>query len=138
MSFISPDGKLKGKFTHPNLERMKKMENKNRERETELATARAEEQSPDGVVDLVIYPEFFWWQQEHKNLVKSEPLPTNTDCYCPRCHSNKIIISYPYIQCRHCGYNEPLIDFPISQNIHVALLTPEVTKPLSLFTKEIE
>jgi len=82
---------------------------------------------PDiGMFDLVEYPEFFWWRFEQVFGNSSEFLeitPDMMDEYfkepdnplqsrCPRCHSSRIVIGYPYIWCRHCGYNEPLIDYP--------------------------
>jgi len=61
--------------------------------------------------DLVKYPEFLWWREDNKKLVRPEPgNPMQTRC--PRCLSTWIIIGYPYIKCKNCGYNEPLIDLP--------------------------
>lgn len=37
---------------------------------------------------------------------------------CPQCHSNRIKICYPHIECLACGWSEPLIDFPISWDWH--------------------
>lgn len=76
---------------------------------------------PDiGMSDLVEYPEFFWWREDNKKLVRPEPKdPMQTRC--PRCFSTQVVIGYPYIECKHCGYNEPLIDFPISYDYHLAL-----------------
>ena len=74
-----------------------------------------------GMFDLVEYPEFFFWQWEHKSLVRPEPKdPLKTRC--PRCFSTKVTIGYPLIECKNCGWNEALIDFPISHYFHLALL----------------
>lgn len=76
--------------------------------------------SPDGVVDFVVYPEFFWWRENNEAKVQVEPNnPIQTRC--PRCFSVRVSTGYPYIKCLHCGYNEPLIDFPISSYYHLAL-----------------
>ena len=88
-----------------------------RQREIEMATFEAEKWSPDGAVELYEYPEFFWWREDHG--IEQEPELTSTDYWCPRCHSGRVIIGYPYIWCEHCGYNEPLIDFPSSRGDNV-------------------
>lgn len=79
-------------------------------------------EDPDiGEFDLVEYPEYFWWREDNKKLVRREP-KNSLRARCPRCFSTKIVIGYPYIECRNCGYNEPLIDFPISHYYHLAML----------------
>jgi len=37
---------------------------------------------------------------------------------CPQCHSPRVKIRYPDIECLACGWSAPLIDFPISYNCH--------------------
>lgn len=79
--------------------------------------------SPDGVVDYIEYPEFFWWRVNHEDecSIKHTEPEDPTQARCRRCLSTEVVIGYPYIQCKHCGYNEPLIDFPISHDYHLAL-----------------
>lgn len=74
---------------------------------------------PDGVWDKVEYPEFFWWRDDNKKLVRPEPKDP-IQSRCPRCYSTKIAIGYPNIKCQNCGLCEPLIDFPISHYYHLA------------------
>lgn len=69
-------------------------------------------------IDYVIYPEFFFWREDHRAY--PEPKPTVTCC--PRCFSQKVNIGYPYIICDSCGYNEPLVDFPSSSYFHNDML----------------
>lgn len=64
-----------------------------------------------GMFDLIEYPEFFWWREDNKKLVRREP-KDSTRTRCPRCLSVQVDLGYPYIKCKNCGYNEPLIDFP--------------------------
>jgi len=40
---------------------------------------------------------------------------------CPKCHSNRVKVGYPDIECLACGWSEPLIDFPISWDFHRSL-----------------
>lgn len=70
-----------------------------------------------GMFDLVEYPEFFWWREGNKKLVRREPKDTMRT-RCPRCLSVRVGIGYPYIKCKNCGYNEPLIDFV--ENVGIA------------------
>jgi len=37
---------------------------------------------------------------------------------CPKCHSNRVKIGYPDMECLTCGWSGPLIDFPISWDWH--------------------
>ena len=75
-------------------------------------------------VDLVKYPEFFWWR--FNNLPDSQKPAILTpdsmcefykkpegDVYCcPRCLSTNIRFGEVYIVCDNCNYNEPLVDSP--------------------------
>lgn len=75
---------------------------------------------PD-IGEPIEYPEHTFWRWDHEELVELEPEnPLQTRC--PRCFSTRVIIGYPYIECRNCGYNEALMDFPISRYYHLALL----------------
>jgi len=40
---------------------------------------------------------------------------------CPQCHSSRVKIGYPDIECLACGWSEPLIGFPISYDCHRSL-----------------
>ena len=40
---------------------------------------------------------------------------------CPQCHSTRVKIGYPDIECLACGWSEPLVDFPISYDCHRSL-----------------
>lgn len=40
------------------------------------------------------------------------------DSVCPKCHSLRVKVFYPDIECLDCGWSEPLVDFPVSWNEH--------------------
>ena len=40
------------------------------------------------------------------------------DLVCSKCHSHRVKVSYPDIECLACGYSEPLVDYPVSWNCH--------------------
>ena len=71
-------------------------------------------EQPDGCWDEVIYPEFFWWREDHNIEQEPPPYLTSTDTRCPRCYSTHITISEPDIRCENCGYSEELFDFPVA------------------------
>jgi len=101
-----------------------------RREEIDKATFEAEMRCPDGVVDFVVYPEFFEWRFNQifgdseefliitPNMMEEyfkepeDPLQQR----CNRCLSTDIIIGYPDMRCKHCGYTEPRIDFPVSED----------------------
>lgn len=37
---------------------------------------------------------------------------------CPKCHSNRVEIGYPHIECFARGWSKPLIDFPVNWDWH--------------------
>ena len=73
---------------------------------------------PD-IVDEIEEPEFFWWREDNKKLVRPEP-KDSMRTRCPRCLSVRVDIGYPYIKCKNCSYNEPLIDFPVGITISIS------------------
>ena len=40
---------------------------------------------------------------------------------CPKCHSHRVRIGYPDIECLDCHRSEPLIDYPVSWSYHRSL-----------------
>ena len=40
------------------------------------------------------------------------------DLVCPKCHSLRVKMSYPDIECLTCGFSESLVDYPVSWNFH--------------------
>lgn len=70
-----------------------------------------------GMLDLIEYPEFFWWQENHKKLVRREPKDP-LRARCNRCLSVRVTHARLLITCKNCGYAEPLIDFPCSETFY--------------------
>jgi len=40
---------------------------------------------------------------------------------CPKCHSNRVKVGYPDIECLACSWSEPLVDFPVGWDFHRSL-----------------